>query len=262
MARRAAALVFRALCSGGAVLTGPGDEAAGRPGGRGHLRASHADRERVIGVLKGGFVAGMLAKDEFDRRVGQALASRTHAELAQLTADLPGGLLPVRPARPFCAASGQPLVRPGQVITWATMLYAGAWLSLPSPAAPALLILGGFFYLCVLAIAVAAAFENRQDNRSGSGHPRDVPLSPSAPQSAAGRQPAASGRSSRVGIGRGHAADAAQTRRVRQQLPRCGVRAPGVPSRPGVQTRRGSQIAAARGPLDSQRDVSGSGSAA
>ena len=31
---------------------------------------------------------GMLAKDEFDQRVGQAFASRTHAELAVLTADL------------------------------------------------------------------------------------------------------------------------------------------------------------------------------
>ena len=36
----------------------------------------------MIGTLKAAFVAGMLAKDEFDLRVGQALASRTRAELA------------------------------------------------------------------------------------------------------------------------------------------------------------------------------------
>jgi len=50
--------------------------------GRGHLRASHADREQVIGTLKVAFVQGMLAKDEFDLRVGQAFAARTYAELA------------------------------------------------------------------------------------------------------------------------------------------------------------------------------------
>jgi hypothetical protein len=41
--------------------------------GRGDLRASHADREQVIGTLKTAFVQGMLAKDEFDQRVGQGL---------------------------------------------------------------------------------------------------------------------------------------------------------------------------------------------
>jgi hypothetical protein len=59
---------------------------------RGHMRASHADREQVIDLLKAAFVQGRLAKDEFDLRVGQALASRTVAELAALTADIPAGL--------------------------------------------------------------------------------------------------------------------------------------------------------------------------
>jgi len=49
--------------------------------GHGHLRASHADREQVIGTLKAAFVQGMLAKDEFGARTGQALAARTYAEL-------------------------------------------------------------------------------------------------------------------------------------------------------------------------------------
>ena len=51
-------------------MAGPGDERAARAGGRGHLRASHADREQVIGTLKAAFVQGMLGKDEFDLRVG------------------------------------------------------------------------------------------------------------------------------------------------------------------------------------------------
>jgi hypothetical protein len=59
----------------------------------------------VIGLLKAAFVEGRLARDEFDTRVGQALASRTYAELAAVTADIPAdipaeliGALPYRPA--------------------------------------------------------------------------------------------------------------------------------------------------------------------
>jgi hypothetical protein len=40
-------------------------------------------------VLKAAFVQGRLAKDEFDARVGQTFASRTYAELAVITADIP-----------------------------------------------------------------------------------------------------------------------------------------------------------------------------
>jgi hypothetical protein len=72
------------------MTTGPGDEKAA--GGRGHLRASHADRERVIAALKAAFVQGWLTKDEFDSRVGRVLGSRTYAELAALTAGIPAGL--------------------------------------------------------------------------------------------------------------------------------------------------------------------------
>jgi hypothetical protein len=59
------------------------------PGEHGHVRAAHADRERAVGVLKNAFVRGMLDKDEFDQRVGEAFASRTYAELAAVTRDLP-----------------------------------------------------------------------------------------------------------------------------------------------------------------------------
>ena len=66
-------------------MDGTGTPAAGR----GRLRASHADREQVVDTLKAAFVQGLLAQDELDARVGQALAARTYAELAALTADLP-----------------------------------------------------------------------------------------------------------------------------------------------------------------------------
>ena len=65
--------------------------------GRGHLRACHADREQVIGVLKAAFMQGRLGKHELNARVGQALAARTYADLAMLTADLPAGLAAAEP---------------------------------------------------------------------------------------------------------------------------------------------------------------------
>jgi hypothetical protein len=67
--------------------------------GHGHLQASHAHRDHVIGQLKSAFVQGRLTMDEFDERVGQAFASRTYAELAALTADLPAGLAAAQPPR-------------------------------------------------------------------------------------------------------------------------------------------------------------------
>jgi len=56
------------------------------------LRASRADRERVIDLLKAAFAQGRLDRNEFDARVGQALASRTYGELAAITADIPAEL--------------------------------------------------------------------------------------------------------------------------------------------------------------------------
>ena len=63
------------------------------------LRASRADRERVIDVLKAAFVEDRLTRDEFDERVGRVLASRTYRELAAVTADLPEPVA-ARPSRP------------------------------------------------------------------------------------------------------------------------------------------------------------------
>jgi hypothetical protein len=69
----------------------PGSEHQGRAGagGRGGCRASHADRDHVIDMLKAAFVQGRLSKDEFDLRVSQAFGSRTWAELDALTRDIP-----------------------------------------------------------------------------------------------------------------------------------------------------------------------------
>ena len=64
------------------------------------LRASRADRERVIDLLKAAFAQGQLDRNEFDARIGQALASRTYGELAAIAADIPAELTAALPRRP------------------------------------------------------------------------------------------------------------------------------------------------------------------
>jgi Domain of unknown function (DUF1707) len=83
-------------------MTGP-DE--GGLAGRGHLRAAQADREQAITVLKAAYAQGRLTKDELEARAGYAFASRTYAELAALTADLPA-------ASPAATGSDAPWPRP------------------------------------------------------------------------------------------------------------------------------------------------------
>jgi hypothetical protein len=53
------------------------------------LRASHADRDRVVEVLRVAAGDGRLTSDELDQRLEAALTARTYRELAELTADLP-----------------------------------------------------------------------------------------------------------------------------------------------------------------------------
>ena len=129
-------------------MTGPADERAAPPG---RLRASHVDREQVVSTLQAAFVQGRLAKDEFDARVGQALAARTRAELAVITADIPDG---VRPAeRPYPPALG---VRSGVCVTasaavLAAVLWAAAWSAGSAAAGAAALALTGVVILTVFA---------------------------------------------------------------------------------------------------------------
>jgi hypothetical protein len=75
------------------------------------MRASDADREQVIDALKAAFVQGRLAQDEFDARVGQAFASRTYAELAAVTADIPAVPTGARPPRKRARPQARPSVR-------------------------------------------------------------------------------------------------------------------------------------------------------
>ena len=53
------------------------------------IRASDADREHAVGLLRDGYACGRLTLDEFDERTTAAFASRTWGELRKLTQDLP-----------------------------------------------------------------------------------------------------------------------------------------------------------------------------
>jgi hypothetical protein len=71
------------------------------------MRASSADRERAVDVLKAGFTEGRLTQDEYNDRMGRAYAARTYGDLAALTADLPAGASPM-PAWPVPAYQPPP----------------------------------------------------------------------------------------------------------------------------------------------------------
>jgi Domain of unknown function (DUF1707) len=118
-----------AFCRWGVVpvTAEPGDQGASDAASRSYLRASHADREQVISTLKAAFVQGMLAKDELDARVGQTLASRTYADLAAVTADLPAGLTRTQPVRQPARAKARPPVIVA-VILCPAAIYASAGL--------------------------------------------------------------------------------------------------------------------------------------
>jgi uncharacterized protein DUF1707 len=122
--------------------------------GRGHLRASDADREHVMDALKTAFVYGLLDKDDLYARAGQVLASRTYAELTALTADIPAGLV----------AAPSPGAMPGRsrrlmskkVVVWAACLLILG----PALGAAFLTFYGGFvvmfLFACIGAIATAS----------------------------------------------------------------------------------------------------------
>jgi hypothetical protein len=143
--------------------------------GRGDLRASRADREQVIELLKDAFVQDRLTKDELDLRVGQAFASRTYADLAAITADLPARPAAAQPRQPARAQERRRAVRPGLVLAVATVLYAGAWplaIVLPTdgegePRAGASLIgVTTLVYVLVLVIAGVYKLNSRLEKRS------------------------------------------------------------------------------------------------
>ena len=88
--------------------------------GYGNARASDADRERAIDVLKAAFAEGRLTKEEHSERVQRAYDSRTYAELAEVSADLPAGPLGTLPPAPAGASAYRPAGAPRRTNQLAT----------------------------------------------------------------------------------------------------------------------------------------------
>ena len=69
----------------------------------GHMRASDADRDRVVDALKAAYVYGLLTSEGPAARTGQALAARTYADLTAVTA-----VLAERRPAPACTVGTRP----------------------------------------------------------------------------------------------------------------------------------------------------------
>lgn len=91
------------------------------PGGAAHmhgtLRASDADREQLIDVLKAAFSEGRLTQDEYTARMEQAYTAKTYGELRVLVADLPGQV----PQVPYTFTRYQP--KPTNSMAVASMIF-------------------------------------------------------------------------------------------------------------------------------------------
>ena len=108
------------------VATEPQDPTAGWAAFGGHLRASDADRERVIDFLKAAFVQRRLSQSDLTGRVGRVLESKTYAELAGATSGIPARradtprphqpVAPVRPRQPAAPVRARPVS--WKVVAW------------------------------------------------------------------------------------------------------------------------------------------------
>lgn len=131
----------------------------------GRLRASHADRDRAVTLLREATAAGYLTLDEFEERLGSVYSARYLRDLDPLVDDIPGH---PRPAALEPAAGGwQPVparnhaVFPGVGILIAVAVLAislHVWLV---PAWPVLL-------LVLVALRVSRHHRRRLDGHWGS----------------------------------------------------------------------------------------------
>jgi hypothetical protein len=128
----------------------------------------------VIGALKAAFIQGRLTEDELGARAGQVYASRTYAELAdvtaEVTADLPAEPTAARPSRDPWRATKiawrvvYATIAPGLV---ALVLIPGG----PRTTGADVVILAAVVYLLFWILGVSVMVASRHAKRSGSQLP-------------------------------------------------------------------------------------------
>ncbi|WP_025348277.1 DUF1707 domain-containing protein [Nocardia nova] len=87
--------------------------------GNENVRASDADREKIVERLRSAMNEGRLNLAEFDDRVQQVYAARTYGELSPILSDLPAVREQVRPPR-----TGP--VPPWVLIMWTPWVFVNA----------------------------------------------------------------------------------------------------------------------------------------
>ncbi len=130
----------------------PHDPSVGWAAGDGHLRASDADRERVIDALKDAFAQGRLTQSELARRAGQALKSKTYADLARATVGIQGGRAATAPPRQHAAAP------PARQVNWKVIAWVlSAIIVLPGLGVAFFATYYGSLYIMLLLLGIGAA---------------------------------------------------------------------------------------------------------
>lgn len=133
-------------------MLGPGDETGAGASGDGPLPATRAGRDQVIAALQTAFVQGRLSKDEFELRVGQALA--IYAQLDALTSDIPAAAPAVTPpAEAARQAANKKMIQQGTAgVAGLTFLLDAALVMPRQPVAGAI---AGVVLTCFLAVITA-----------------------------------------------------------------------------------------------------------
>jgi len=147
------------------VTLKPGDQIVAGWQSPGHYRASRADREHVIGTLQAGFVQGRLTKDEFDTRLSHALAARTYADLAAITADIPAVLTPAQRPAQACTPTREAVVWSTGAMFLAATLMSSRFLD------PGYFLLVAGIVLAVMFAAGAQLLYARHEQRSRRHRP-------------------------------------------------------------------------------------------
>lgn len=91
------------------------------------MRASDAEREAVVEQLREASVEGRLTLSELTERTEAAYLAATHAELAQVTADLPGAAVPLARPAGVAAPSGSGRARRWYVAVLGDTKRRGKW---------------------------------------------------------------------------------------------------------------------------------------
>ena len=257
------------------MLVSPGDETAAGAESQARLRASAADREQIIEVLKVAFVQDRITKDELDQRIGKVLASRTYDDLDILTADIPGVLIRARPAEPARRSdvSKKKLIWRTSISVAGTGFVISEAVALWQHSNPVIgmiagLVAGAFTagLLAVLLTLIAWAIDRSAGRQPSQGPPpgaRDNAAQHPAPADSAGQLRQSSRRlgpgaeAARSRVPRSSLARLRSPQRLRslttlalfiarrppggcsREFVRCGPRSPaGSRSSPGIRTRR------------------------